>query len=284
MGGTIEYKWWGNARCTPWMYYQMERLDADMRRLFGVGLVGTSGIRTAQEQLDIFLLRYVTAGKVNGRKVYDTRVWNGARYYRISSYGTVAVPSFSNHEIQGTQAAVDIQDTGNDAGIKSAGSVRGRWIRANAWRYDLIADGDNFGEGWHFTILNIFKTPPTSGGAKAPLKEDGMTATVRLNKTHLFTIGEEFISHNVTLAQADVTRAINSAADEQHELNFTQFVDYLDGMGIPRNVVDGNKGEVFNPQSGKFERNGTWSRRREAVAKADQALTELAKLVKAIKP
>lgn len=162
MGGTIDYVWRDGARLTAWMLYVILVLDADLFRAFGVHVIVTSAIRTYAEQEAIFRARYVTAGNVNGRKVYDTRIWKGVRWYRISSAGTVAVPGTSNHEIQGTKAAVDIRDTGSDAGITVASSKRGKWIRK--WCRDrglLIASGDEFGEGWHFDVPNIFRIPPT---------------------------------------------------------------------------------------------------------------------------
>lgn len=161
MGGSPAYVWRDGARLTPWMLYVILLLDADLFRAFGVHVLVSSGIRTYAEQEAIFRARYVTAGDVRGRRIYDTRVWNGVRWYRISPAGTVAVPSFSNHEIQGTRAAVDIRDTGSDAGITVASSARGRWIRDWARRTGLlIASGDSFGEGWHFDVPGIFRTPP----------------------------------------------------------------------------------------------------------------------------
>ena len=153
-----------SCRLTPNMLYQINRLDADLYAAFRVHVVVSSGIRTYEEQKAIFLERYVTAGNINGRRVYDTRVWQGVTWYRISSAGTVAVPGTSNHEIQGTKAAVDIRDTGDDAGITVASSTRGRWIRANCSKYGMIASGDGFGEGWHFDMINIGDGVPESGG------------------------------------------------------------------------------------------------------------------------
>lgn len=152
------------SRLTAWMLYVINLLDADMFRLFGVHVLVTSGIRTYAEQEKIFRARYVTAANINGRRVYDTRVWKGVRWYRISAAGTVAVPGTSNHEIQGTKAAVDLRDTGRDAGISTAGSARSNWLRANASKYGLIASGFSFGEAWHYDVPNIYKTPPSSGG------------------------------------------------------------------------------------------------------------------------
>lgn len=181
----VDYVWMGQARLTPYMAYQLQRLDADLRKNFGVGLVCNSGIRTNQEQIDIFLSRYVTAGNVKGRHVYDTRWWNGQLWYRVSAAGTVAPPGSSNHEIQGTTAAVDIQDTGATAGITSKNSERGRWIRANAPNYDMVASGDGFGEGWHFDIKNIFNAvpgqPAGGGGALNYAQEDSM---IRIQATN----------------------------------------------------------------------------------------------------
>lgn len=152
------------ARLTPYMLYLIEMLSAELFRLFGVRVVVTSAIRTHQEQIDIFLSRYVTANRINGRKVYDTRVWNGVRYYRISSAGTVAVPGYSNHEIQGTSAAVDLRDTGSDGGIATWGSERSNWLRANCHRFGMVAEGFNFDEAWHYKVLNIFSAVPSGGG------------------------------------------------------------------------------------------------------------------------
>lgn len=143
-------------RLTPYMLQQIERFNTDFKSAFGYEIIVSSGIRLHQEQIDIFLSRYVTAGNVNGRPVYDTRVWNGVRYYRISSAGTVAVPGTSNHEIQGNVAAVDLRDTGSNAGITVAGSQRANWARANAYKYDLVASGYGFGEPWHFDVKNIW--------------------------------------------------------------------------------------------------------------------------------
>lgn len=166
MGGTPEFVFRNGSRLTPYMFYQIERLNADMKRLFGVEVIVSSGIRLDQEQIDIFLQRYVTAGNINGRRVYDTRVWRGVRYYRISSAGTVAVPGTSNHQIQGNRGAVDLRDTGSDAGITSRYSKRGKWYREHCREYDMVMTGDSFDEGWHSDMLNIFNAVPGGGGGK----------------------------------------------------------------------------------------------------------------------
>lgn len=160
-----DYIFINGQRLTPWMAYVIRRLDADLHDAFGVHVRVISGIRTYQEQAAIFRLRYVTGGNIRGRRVYDTRTWNGQLWYRIDPLGTVAQPGTSNHEIQGNNAAVDIQDTGDANGITVKNSARGRWIRAWCKRTGLmVAEGDSFAEGWHYKIPGIFRTPPTASG------------------------------------------------------------------------------------------------------------------------
>ena len=151
-------------KLTPYMLYQLDCLNAAFKARWGLELILSSGLRTYEDQVNIFLARYVKAADVNGRRVYDTRVWNGVTWYRISSAGTVAVPGTSNHEVQGNTGAMDLRDTGSDAGITVKSSPRGQWIRANYAQYDMDAEGDNFGEGWHVRVHNIGNAVPGGGG------------------------------------------------------------------------------------------------------------------------
>lgn len=124
-------------------------MNAEFHRVWGVWLIITSGTRTAQEQIDIFLSRYTT--NPGSRFVYDTRRWNGVLYYRISPLGTVAVPGTSNHEEGGPigPRALDIRDSGADAGILTHSSARAQWFHANSHRWHFNSAGDAFGEEWH---------------------------------------------------------------------------------------------------------------------------------------
>lgn len=115
-----------------------------------------------------------------------------------------------------------------------------------------------------------------SGAATA--QEAGNMQSIVINGNQ-YGVDTEFITHYGTIGQATITRQVTSATDELHNLGegkagLTKFSDLLDGLGIPREVLD-SAGRVKNPQSGRFEANGTWSRRREAVAKLDQVLKKL---------
>ena len=165
----MAYVYRDGSRLTPWMLYCVDRFSQAMYNAFGERILVTSGIRTYEDQKRIFLKRYVRRADVRGRKVYDTRWWNGALWYRIDPVGTVRQPGLSNHEVQGSRAAVDLRDTGRDAGISKWGSARANWARANAHKYGLVPSGYGFSEAWHFDIPDIFRTPPAApaGGSSS---------------------------------------------------------------------------------------------------------------------
>jgi len=256
-------------RLTAWMLYQINRLDAMMYSLFGVHVIVSSGLRTYAEQVAIFLDRYVTAGNVRGRKVYDTRVWNGVRYYRISAAGTVAVPGTSNHEVQGNDGAADLRDTGRDAGIASGGNARANWLRAHAHEFGMVAEGYNFREPWHYKFLDIFRTPPgapAGGGATTPArKENDMSILFNANgNIYTLSFGQikletdpKFVGKARAAGEVQVDGVGTTA--QQNE----QFVQWLDHFGIPR-AIDGvrmldERGWVLNPETGIHEYGGMWS-------------------------
>lgn len=145
------------------------RMNADFTAENGCSLVITSGTRTDAEQEAIFRQRYVTAANVKGRKVYDTRNWNGTLWYRISAAGTVAVPGTSNHQESGPNGprSIDIRDTGADAGVMTRGTKRDLWMQAHAAEYGYENEGYNFGEPWHKTWRGTFgsPTPPPTAPA-----------------------------------------------------------------------------------------------------------------------
>jgi len=175
MGG-ITYVYWPGTktRLTPWMLYCLQKLDADLQRLFKVRLMLDSsqtqrGIRTYQEQVDLFLSRYRV--QAFGKGPYgDARGWKGKRYVRHSGLGTVAQPGTSNHEIQDNYyGAIDLADTGGP-GIGTEGSARSNWLRANAAKYGLQPEGFKFDEAWHYRVPNIFQAVPSGGGSVTPPK------------------------------------------------------------------------------------------------------------------
>lgn len=172
------YVYRDGSRLTPYMLYQINRADADFFKRFGCHLLVTSGIRTNAEQSRIFLSKYRL--QTTGSGPYgDVRWWQGRRYVRYVGGGTVAAPSTSNHEIQGTKAAADLRDSGSGPGVATGGNERADWLRANASKYGLVPEGYGFGEPWHYAVLNIFNNVPGSGvaaggGSSSESEEDDM--------------------------------------------------------------------------------------------------------------
>lgn len=132
------------------------RLKPAFERAFpGVTLHVYSGYRSYDDQVKIFTERY----RRNGHSPYgDYRYWDGSTWGRVSGAGTVAAPGTSNHQ---SGHALDIRDSGSDAGVTIAGNARSNWIRANASRYGFTPIGYTFGEPWHIEYTG---TPWTGGG------------------------------------------------------------------------------------------------------------------------
>ena len=165
----MAYVYRNGSRLTPWMAHCVDQLAAAFKKRWGLDLIVSSGIRTHQEQIDIFLDRYriqaVGRGPFN-----DVRWWKGKRYVRVSGAGTVAQPGTSNHEIQGSAAAVDFRDSGKDKGVLTIGTARSNWLKANAPRFGLEPEGFKFGESWHYRIPGIYReVPKPAGGSSKPV-------------------------------------------------------------------------------------------------------------------
>lgn len=171
MGGAITLVWVDQARMTPAMAADFRAMAAEFRRVWGVDLLGTSGIRLDSEQERIFRERYVPNSQVNGRRVYDRRWWNGVLWARISSAGTVAVPGSSNHQLgYGRRGAVDLRDGGSDPGVTRFGTRRNLWLRANAWRWGFNPDeGVAVNEAWHYRYTrDPYRAAPLPPVVKPP--------------------------------------------------------------------------------------------------------------------
>lgn len=156
-----------NCRVAPAVAADYARMEADFLRDTGCDLIISSGTRTDAEQEAIFRERYVLVGAVAGRTVYDTRVWNGQTWYRISAAGTVAAPGTSNHQVSGPNGprSIDIRDSGADAGVMTRGTARDKWMERNAANYHFENEGYKFSEPWHKTWRGV--DPYAVGGSVA---------------------------------------------------------------------------------------------------------------------
>lgn len=229
MGGTIDYISRDGSRLTPWMYFVIERANAEFKARFGCELLVTSGIRTNAEQTAIFLSKYRVQWTGNG-PYGDVRWWKGKRYVRHVSGGTVAAPGKSNHEIQGTRAAVDLRDSGRDAGVSRGNNPRADWLKANARRLGLEPEGYGFGEPWHYAIPDIFRAVPRpaastttgqAGGIEDLLEETEMATIIAQRSNSQLAKG---LYNPATGRIREITRHENTLLREAQESHPEQVI------------------------------------------------------------
>lgn len=137
----------------------------------------------------------------------------------------------------------------------------GRWHNRNAGQVDPVA----FLAGRVGTPGG--STASTGGNTPAPItpeEEDNMQS-IKVAGGKEYGIGQEFLSHYSKGAEASITRRVMSAEDELHEISQDEFLELLDGCGIPREVIDSN-GYVLVPGTGIYKNGGVWSRNREILA------------------
>ena len=135
-------------------------LSDDLVREGHPRMVSKSGDRETQDQIDTFLSRY--RPQATGSGPYgDVRWWQGVRYVRFSSAGTVAVPGNSNHE---RRRANDLAYPYN-----STSTAAHKRARVLAQRYNITCEGLNFSEPWHWTFwgaLGAIDGPALAGESK----------------------------------------------------------------------------------------------------------------------
>lgn len=141
-----------------------DRLNAAFKSRFGLSLVVSSGTRTRAEQqyyYDLYL-----SGKGN----------------------LAAAPGYSNHEEGGPRGprALDVRDTGSDAGVTVRGTTRANWLRSNAPNYGFDPAGYRFSqiEPWHIEFTGAIggSGGSTSSGGLAVDGNWGAATTRALQK------------------------------------------------------------------------------------------------------
>lgn len=124
---------------------KFREMAAEFQRVWGLSLHVESGTRTRAEQ----------------QRLYDG--W----LKRLPGFNLAAPPGQSFHEESGPQGprALDLRDSGNDAGVRTVGTRRNNWIRDNASRWGFTLSGLTFSpkEGWHVHFTGVL-----GGGGSAP--------------------------------------------------------------------------------------------------------------------
>lgn len=113
-----------------------QRLRAAFKKRWGLDLLVSSGTRTRAEQ---------------------TRLRNAYLAYKAGRgpwAPLAAAPGYSNHEESGPRGprALDLRDSGADAGVTVIGSARSNWLAREAKKYGFHNAGHYFNpkEGWHY--------------------------------------------------------------------------------------------------------------------------------------
>jgi murein DD-endopeptidase MepM/ murein hydrolase activator NlpD len=100
----------------------------------------------------------------------------------------------------------------------------------------------------------------TTPAPPAIITEDGIVSyTINNTATGgIYTVAPQFIKHEPSTSSAQLAAAVTTMDDTIIKLDGSQFLTFLDSLGIPRNVV---------PSNGAI-----WSREVDIVAKLDQLL------------
>lgn len=108
------------------------RLEAEFRRVFGLDLIISSGVRTWQEQYDLWHA-FAVAKTTNVRAAHP----DDPKAFHVETNPV-------------GPRAIDIRDSGDDAGVTRYGNPRSKWIRDNAHRFNFDPAGyDHYNEPWH---------------------------------------------------------------------------------------------------------------------------------------
>lgn len=134
-----QYVWIDGERVEVNVAANFARLNLAFRAAFpGLYLIISSGTRTRAEQ----------------QELYDAYLRGGP---------LAAPPGSSNHEENGPAGprALDVRDSGADAGVTVKGTVRANWLRANAPRFGFNPAGYSFSriEPWHIEFTGALAAP-----------------------------------------------------------------------------------------------------------------------------
>lgn len=124
------------------------RMNQEFHDLTGEWLHVNSGTRTTAEQT------YLYNGWIN----------------RLPGFNLAAAPGYSNHEENGPigPRALDLSDSGSDAGVMTIGSYRSNVLAQIAPNFNFKNAGHYFNprEGWHYEWTGSFAGVVYDGGSK----------------------------------------------------------------------------------------------------------------------
>lgn len=179
-----------------------------------------SGDRETWEQEQIFLARY-RAQASGGGPFNDVRWYKGVRYVRVSSAGTVAVPTTSTHESRRSNDLAWPYNT-----VLTTAHARAVQL---APEYGIVCDGLNFGEAWHFTnrgSLGVIGSP--AGGGSTQFEEDDMAEEASVQEAiRIGNVNNQRIEESIRIANVNYTllnALLAAAADDATEASVQEAI------------------------------------------------------------
>lgn len=126
-----------------------DKLAAAFKKKFKLTLHVRSGLRTWQEQYDLYL-KYKRGGT-----------------YALHPDAPQAYHCETNPH---GGKSLDVYDSGSDNGVTVAGNARSNWLRANASKYGFTARGYQFGEPWHIELIgDPYEVPALASGSSSSI-------------------------------------------------------------------------------------------------------------------
>lgn len=223
-------------------------LRAAFRAQWGLDLLVTDGTRTRAEQEALYRA-YLAGGTL------------------------AAAPGYSNHEEDGTRGprALDVHDSGADAGVVTYGTPRANWLRIHAPEHGFDPAGCGFSqtEPWHIEYVGALDGPVPSKDmaetpAPTPSEEDDMLA-LRItlpNGVHLATLAPGVFSGLIGDDNPEWVKNVVRSDDAWTEVSGDQALRTLlhkHGVAIDCYRPVGKDLEVRDARTGLWSRGGRWS-------------------------
>ena len=193
---------------------EFKKLAAAFRKRWGLTLHVRAGTRTRAQQ----------------EKLYYG--W----LHRLPGYSLAARPGFSNHEESGPRGprALDLYDTGRDAGVTVIGSARSNWLAANAPRYGFTNAGHSFkpAEGWHYEYTGSLTSILNPNPGKLTVDGDLGPSTIRALQKQLGTPQTGAITHG---KRSTVVAALQKFLNAHGARDWDGKPLAVDGVGLASN-------------------------------------------------
>lgn len=220
-------------------------LEAEFRRVWNLDLLVSSGTRTYQEQAILY------------------QKW-------LNGTGNLAAkPGMSNHEEGGPRGprALDVRDSGADAGVTVINSPRSIWLKNNCGRFGFVNAGYGFKpqEAWHIEYQGNLDNGavPAGNGAIAVDGDWGAATTSKLQAALGVTVDGAMGPETISALQRGLGVTVDGAMGPETISALQSKVGAtVDGQLGPNTVralqIFLNAGGRFAPATGTLQVDGQW--------------------------